>query len=71
LASIDRARRRNDEVMGRYHTAFGSVDGRTHFPILALRIETRANLMTSATSQLSGGIIFTVYGKVVELAGKI
>lgn len=31
----------------------------------------RVDLMTSATSQLSGGIIFTVYGKVVELAGKI
>jgi hypothetical protein len=31
----------------------------------------RADLMTSTTSQLSGGIIFTVYGKVVELAGKI
>jgi hypothetical protein len=57
--------------MGRYHTAFGSIDGKTQYLILAVRIETRANLMISATSQLSGGIIFTVYGKVVELAGKI
>lgn len=55
--------------MGRYHASIGSIDGTTFFNPRAQ--EFRANLKTSATSQLSGGIIFTVYGKVVELAGRL
>jgi hypothetical protein len=56
--------------MGRNNTETGSVDGEL-MEVVERNVNcVRSSLLPVASEQLSGGIVFTVYAKVIELAGR-
>ena len=68
ISFVDHSRRRNLEALGRYDAKTGAIDGEADRQLADL-VYTGADMTTDR--QLSGGIVFTVYGKVVELSGRL